>query len=75
VKCNLITNQRIGNHQEKKRGSEQEAGRDNEEDFRVAGGGGGGGTNKNNKKARGQAAEASKQATYLPGEGGAVDVQ
>jgi hypothetical protein len=75
VKCNPITNQRIGNHQKKKRGSEQEAGRDNEEDFRVAGGGGGGTNNNNNKKARGQAAEASKQATYLPGEGGAVDVQ
>jgi hypothetical protein len=60
---------------EKKRGSELEAGRDNEGDLRVGEGGGGGGTNNNNKKARGQAAEVSKQATYLPGEGGAVDVQ
>ncbi len=73
MKRNPITNQRIGNHQKKKRGSEQEAGRDNAEDLRVGGGGGGGGggtNNNNNKKARGQAAEAGKQATYLPGEGG-----
>ncbi len=70
VKCNPITNQRIGNHQKKKRGSEQEAGRDNAEDLRLGGGG-----NKQQQKQEGRRRkQASKQPTSR-GKGGAVNVQ
>ncbi len=72
VKCTPITNQRIGNHQKKKRGSEQEAGRDNAEDLRVGGGG-----NKQQQQKSKSAGGGSRQASNLPpgGKGGAVNVQ
>lgn len=69
VKCNPITNQRIGNHQKKKRGSEQEAGRYNAEDLRV---GGGGGNEQQQQQKSKRAGGGSRQASNLPpgGKGG-----